>query len=159
MSEIFFSLLFSWMDRKWCHLPYHWWAWPVLSCILKSKILNSEYFNPIKLSSDVGSWGQKNWNSKTLSNFWSKKSIFQSQPSISFFEKILVIVGIMYLDSIMPFQAVNHLHVVSVLMTVVLIISLLSCIAIVRRILMATSVLKVSSSIFTMVWKIAYFFH
>ncbi|XP_073156048.1 choline transporter protein 1-like [Henckelia pumila] len=44
-------------------------------------------------------------------------------------------------------RAVNHLHLVAVLMTVVMIISLLSSIAIVRRILMASSVLKVAAKV------------
>ncbi|XP_073299276.1 choline transporter protein 1-like [Primulina huaijiensis] len=43
-------------------------------------------------------------------------------------------------------RGVNHLHAVAVLMTVVMIISLLSSIAIDRRVFMATSVLKVCSS-------------
>lgn len=41
-------------------------------------------------------------------------------------------------------QELKHLQAVAVLMTIVMIISVLSSIAIVRRILMATSVLKVS---------------
>ena len=40
-------------------------------------------------------------------------------------------------------QEINHLHVAAVLMTIIMIIAFLTSIAIVRRILMATSVLKV----------------
>lgn len=40
-------------------------------------------------------------------------------------------------------QELNHLRAIAVLMTVVMIVAFLSSIAIVRRILMATSVLKV----------------
>lgn len=46
-----------------------------------------------------------------------------------------------------PSRAVNHLHVVAVLMTVVMIISLFSSIAIVRCMLMAISVLKVAAKV------------
>ncbi|XP_073061129.1 choline transporter protein 1-like [Primulina eburnea] len=46
-----------------------------------------------------------------------------------------------------PSRGVNNLHPVAVLMTVVMIISLLSSIAIVRRVLMATSVLKVAAKV------------
>ncbi|KAG0460573.1 hypothetical protein HPP92_020870 [Vanilla planifolia] len=41
-------------------------------------------------------------------------------------------------------REINHLHAMAVFMTIVMIISILSSIAIIRRILMATSVLKVS---------------
>lgn len=42
-------------------------------------------------------------------------------------------------------QELGHLHAAAVLMTVVMIVAFLSSIAIVRRILMATSVLKAST--------------
>ncbi|CAK9183027.1 unnamed protein product [Ilex paraguariensis] len=44
-------------------------------------------------------------------------------------------------------RELNHLHAAAVLMTIVMIISILSSIAIVRRILMATSVLKVAAKV------------
>ncbi|KZV30226.1 choline transporter-like protein 2 [Dorcoceras hygrometricum] len=44
-------------------------------------------------------------------------------------------------------RAINHLHAVAVLMTIVMIISLLSSIVIIRRILKATSVLKVAAKV------------
>ncbi|XP_064998544.1 choline transporter protein 1-like isoform X1 [Musa acuminata AAA Group] len=44
-------------------------------------------------------------------------------------------------------REINHLHVVAVLMTIVMIISFLSSIAIVRRLLIATSVLKVAAKV------------
>lgn len=45
-------------------------------------------------------------------------------------------------------QELNHLHAAAVFMTVLMIVAFLSSIAIVRRILMATSVLKASYVIF-----------
>lgn len=48
------------------------------------------------------------------------------------------------LTNIFHFQALTHLHVVTVLMTFIMVVAILTSIAIVRRILMATSVLKAS---------------
>ncbi|KAG0447820.1 hypothetical protein HPP92_028137 [Vanilla planifolia] len=44
-------------------------------------------------------------------------------------------------------REINHLHAMAVFMTIVMIISILSSIAIIRRILMATSVLKVAAKV------------
>ncbi|XP_052202086.1 choline transporter protein 1-like [Diospyros lotus] len=51
----------------------------------------------------------------------------------------------------------NHLHAVAALMTIVMIISILSSIAIVRRILMATSVLKVAAKVIGEVHALIFF--
>lgn len=49
-----------------------------------------------------------------------------------------------YLISTYIFQELNHLRAVAILMTFIMVVSVLTSIAIIRRILMATSVLKAS---------------
>lgn len=45
LSILFFA--FSWMDWEWCHLPYHWWAWPILPHIRKGR--SPKLTNPLYL--------------------------------------------------------------------------------------------------------------
>ncbi|XP_073274063.1 choline transporter protein 1 [Primulina huaijiensis] len=54
-------------------------------------------------------------------------------------------------------REVNHLHVAAVFMTIVMIVAFLSSIAIVRRILMATSVLKVAAKVIGEVQALIFF--
>ena len=68
-----------------------------------------------------------------LSKLFPRSSCLLSEPSPSY-------------------QEISHLHAATVLMTVIMIIAFLSSIAIVRRILIATPVLKVSNLLYVQVW-------
>lgn len=60
--------------------------------------------------------------------------------------------------TIISFQELNHIRAVAVFMTFIMVVSILASIAIIRRILMATSVLKASTAAAYKIQQVVKFF-